>query len=95
MPQGLQVFDANGVLTMDINDFVAKIVGSFATQAGVSGSITVAAPGSSRKAFIIKQAQPPIGIKQGSAARTEITVSGLNISWTAGRDSMLVLYGVF
>lgn len=38
MPQGLQCFDANGVLKLDITDRVTKLLGSFTTTK-VAGSI--------------------------------------------------------
>lgn len=97
MTQGLQVFDANGNLIVDITDSLAKIVGTINIAAGTSGSVSVPAQVGGTRVYVVKLASTPIGpVSNGpSNKRTEVTISGNTISWTAGRDAVVLRYGVF
>ena len=39
MPQGLQVFDKNGNITLDLTDRLTKVLGNFSTNGQKSGTI--------------------------------------------------------
>lgn len=97
MTQGLQVFDANGKLTVDITDSLARIIGTISIAAGTSGSVTVPAQLGGTRIFVIKLASAPVGPVSGGSSnkRTEVTISGNTINWTAGRDAVVLRYGVY
>jgi hypothetical protein len=95
MPGGLQVFNADGSLQLDISDSLSKIVGAFNIAANVAGSVGVPDLAGGSRIFIMKQAQPPLGIAGVNQGRSQITISGRTISWTAGRDNVTVYYGVY
>lgn len=97
MTQGLQVFDANGKLTVDITDSLARIIGTISIAVGTSGSVAVPAQAGGTRIFVVKLASTPVGpVSNGpSNRRTEVTISGNTISWTAGRDAVVLRYGVF
>lgn len=44
MPQGLQVFDANGQIVLDVTDRLTKILGTLTTTTS-DGSLAIPAPG--------------------------------------------------
>lgn len=95
MGQGMQVFDANGALVVDINDSISKIIGQFVMQAETPGAVTVPELAGGSRIFVFKQAQPPLGINGVNRGRAQITISGRTISWTAGRETVWVYYGVY
>lgn len=95
MPAGLQVWDANGVLVLDITDSLAKTIGTITTQHQVAGSITVPDVEGGTRAFVVKRAAPPMGLEWYAGARTDVTVSGRTISWTAGLGPITFTYGVY
>lgn len=45
MPQGLQVFDAAGNITLDTSDFTFRYIGSYTFTANPSADVTVSTPG--------------------------------------------------
>lgn len=93
MPSGLQTWDPNGVPTLQITDSLAKIIGSVTTVAGVAGEVTAPDFQGGTRAFIVKYADIPYGPQAG--LRSEFTISGRTISWTAGRSAVTFFYGVY
>lgn len=95
MPQGMQIFDANGNLTIDITDSISKIIGVVTTQANVAGSLNVPELAGGSRIFISKRATPPSGPFPGNGKRCEVTISGRTINWSAGRGPLEFSYGVY
>lgn len=90
MPQGLQVWDENGVLTLTLSDRITKILGS-GTASGGGGSFTDTRI-SMGTGFILPLRGP-------TTSRTEqyplIRVSGNTVTWTSGNISVPFLYGIY
>lgn len=99
MAQGLQCWDANGILTLDTNDSLTKVVSTVTTQAGAAGSLAVPEFVGGTRIFVVKQVAPgQLGgeaINWTNRTRTEVTVSGRTISWSAGSASIQFTYGVY
>ena len=96
MPQGLQVWDTNEGLTVDITTRLTRVLGSFTTTEGVSVSGSVVDDN-------LLSGQPWYTIQQTPSARPWlplIAISGNTISWE-GRGgnsvtrSVTVVYGVY
>ncbi len=99
MAQGLQAWDASGKLTLDTNDPLAKILGTFYTGSS-SGSIS--APGLSRgRPFYFATAAPSEGGDASGFFVPKVTLNGPGevISWqfTAGlqQSPAYITYGVW
>ncbi|WAW11655.1 hypothetical protein nACB1_038 [Acinetobacter phage nACB1] len=53
MPQGLQVFNENGVLINDTNDRFPRIMGNVETVAGVAGEQAISIPANTQPIFFM------------------------------------------
>lgn len=95
MGQGLECWDAQGRLIFGTGDSISKIIGTITTQQNVAGSITVAELAGPSRLFVVKRALPPSGPFPNQIKRSEITISGRVINWTAGRGPMEFSYGVY
>jgi hypothetical protein len=95
MPSGLQCWDANGLLTLDTGDSITKVIGTVQTQADVAGSLVVPDFEGGVRAFVFKNASPPGGSEWRPYGRTEVSVNGRTISWTAGQPAISFIYGVY
>jgi hypothetical protein len=94
---GLQCFDANGALTFDAGDHLARFVGSVAISASADGSINV--PGLAALGtvfvFFLSNGESVYGIGCPS-----VTVAGDVISWSYNNlpitmhSSGIIFYGV-
>lgn len=92
MGQGFQCFDAAGRLTVDSNDFIGKVIGTFTTTPGVAGSLAVPLQ-AGQKVFAVKLSG--INYTLWYSLQTRVSVSGNTIAWTAGQVSMRIVYGVY
>lgn len=94
MTAGLQVFDANGNLTLDITDRLTRVIGSFTVAAGAAaGSITVA-QFSTGTPWVF----PLIYSINGDNTDPAFSISGTTLSWTANTAALIdvfVIYGVY
>ena len=83
MPQGLQVFNASGVLTVDVTTRLTRITGGGNTTSNVAGSMNI--PGvESATAFFVCLTTPHY--PYNSVSTTSIptfTLSGNTLNWTA------------
>lgn len=95
MPSGLQCWDANGLLTLDTNDSISKVIGTITTQQNVAGAVSVPAMEGGTRVFVFRYAQPMIGGSPPSIPRCEVSVSGRTINWTAGQGPVTFSYGVY
>jgi len=95
MPSGMQTWSPSGFLTLDTNDSISKIMGTITTQQNVAGSITVPELAGPTRIFLYAYAQPLMGAAPPQTKRTEITVNGRTISWSAGRGPVTFSYGVY
>ena len=100
MPQGLQVFDENGTLMVDVTTRLTKLLGKFETN-GVNGSITDARlAGHEHWAAADYDVYPVLFDAEGTCVEPKITRSGNVISWTyaalPGRSvNHVFYYGVY
>ena len=94
MPQGLQVFDENGNMTLDVTDRLTRVLGEFQTGK-VSGSITDSNLSSGIPWYIIKNSSDGRGYKY---APFLITFTSNGASWTFGSGTIVsknITYGVY
>ena len=95
VPQGLQVFDANGALILDITDRLTRILGEVNTGA-VAGSVTDSGLSSGTLWYIAFRVD---GAMWSSAdADLAISISGTTLSWSYGTgtaQNMTITYGVY
>ncbi len=99
MPAGLQCFDEQGRLTLDLTDRMGRVVGSVLTGNN-AGAITDSGMSYGDPWFMIvlQPGESEGYFYQGGAVVTKwrpaVTINGNNISWTAGVPSLLI-YGVY
>lgn len=87
MPQGLQVFDENGVCVLDVTTSLCRVIG-VETLTADHGSITVSAPGTVWAAVFSKD-------EVLNTYPVSVTISGNVIHWQY-KDTLIVngIYGV-
>lgn len=87
MPQGLQVFDENGVCVLDVTTSLCRVIG-IETLTADHGSITVSAPGTVWAAVFSKD-------EVLNTYPVSVTISGNVIHWQY-KDTLIVngIYGV-
>lgn len=85
MPQGMEIFKADGTLRLALTDRLMRVTGSV-NLAGTSGSVTVDTTLGTPWGVIIRDGT--------SAPYTPPSISGGTISWTAS-DQGVLLYGVY
>lgn len=91
MPQGLQIFDENGTVTLDTNDKVARFHGSVVIGAA-AGSVTVNSLTQGNIFYIVMCSSPSFW------DRPDVSVSGNTISWGASSSSSsqtILYYGTY
>lgn len=102
MPQGLQVFDENGVCVLDVTDRLVKYLGVVQIN-GTNGSITnnELSDGDLWYYPLNIKTPPPTPAIHTEYHMPTITKNGKSISWDYGlypadkRLSMVLLYGVY
>lgn len=87
MPQGLQVFDENGICVLDVTTSLCRVIG-IETLTADHGSITVSAPGTVWAAVFSKD-------EVLNTYPVSVTISGNVIHWQY-KDTLIVngIYGV-
>lgn len=97
MPQGMQVWDANGVLIMDITDNLPRFIGSVNTGV-IAGSVAIPDFAGGRG---FAYSTDVTGTYPGDAVNRpifQVSTSGISWDWGSGpptRRSTTILYGVF
>lgn len=93
MPQGLQAWDSNGVLTLDVTDRLTRIIGVVNVPSGsiVSGSVTVPSQFYQGNQVFAQMLVTEL-IPQAEAYGT-LSINGPTITYTNLRSSFI--YGVF
>lgn len=93
MPQGMQIWNAAGVLVLDLADKVSRLSGTVNIPAGSTGSVNVpnASQGSIWYAVLVNG---------GSQYFPIVTISGSTISWSPSTlltpaVAAVMLYGVY
>lgn len=92
MPQGLQVWDSAGNLTLDVTNRLTKIIGRIITTPNGSGAVTVPSDIGGSVWFscqpnykrILSQPYPP-----------NVTISDRTITWSGGQQAIVIEYGVY
>lgn len=105
MPAGLQVFDENGVLVVDTNDFLGRIVGSVSTNfndGSIAADLSTGTPFAFPYLLVTGQV-----VTSGSGLAPEVTTTSSSVSWEFADDDKsdpggntsysdcLIFYGVF
>lgn len=91
MPQGLQIFDADGIIIFDTNVKAGRVLGTATVAASTAGSVSNAGL-TTGTPFWIYQASTTAFFAQAPT----ITVSGSTLSWAAdSQRAGLIVYGVF
>lgn len=93
MPQGLQIWDAAGNLTLQVSDRLARILGIVQTGA-VDGSIAHAGFLTGTPFFIQRATQT------GGAMPAKIGIDGATLSWSYSggapvKLNTMIIYGVY
>lgn len=94
MPQGLQVWDANGVNILDTNNLLGRVLG-IREVASASGSVTDARISQGRLFYTVYSSAPQTDFLGGPMI---VTVSGNTISWrnwTRSIGNAFLAYGIF
>lgn len=93
MPQGLEVYNASGVLEMAVTDRLTRIIGETTATGGTAGSVTNAG---------LATGSPFWWVSRDSSSfysiEPSITVSGDTLSWTwpiSTTGSFTIIYGVY
>lgn len=92
MPQGLQVWDDQGRLLVDLGDWLGRLAGSVSVGVSTAGSVTNAllTTGTPFFIWIPSSAEPP----KGEQNVPIVTFSGATMSWSGIADSGSIIYGV-
>jgi hypothetical protein len=92
MPQGLQVWDDQGRLLVDLGDHLGRLAGSAAVTANTAGSTTNALLQSGTPFFIwIPTTEEAV---TGATTMPNVTFSGSTMSWSSCYASGTLIYGV-
>jgi hypothetical protein len=92
MPQGLQVWDDQGRLLVDLGDWLGRLAGSAAVTANTAGSITNALLQSGTPFFVwIPATEEAV---TGATTMPSVTFSGSTMSWSSVPVSGTLIYGV-
>ena len=84
MPQGLQVFKADGSLRVTLADRLTRITGQQSAASAGSASVDTT-----------KGTPWGVILTDGAQAYAPVTISGGTISWPAYTTGSVVLYGVY
>lgn len=92
MPQGLQVWDDQGRVLVDLSDWLGRLAGSASVTANTAGSVTNALIATGTPFFVwIPSAEEAV---TGATSLPSVTFSGSTMSWTACPHSGALIYGV-
>ena len=96
--QGLQIFDANGNLKLDVTDSLTRVIGDFETGL-TNGSISDLELLNGTPWYIVSMNQGS-NLRDVCMQSLNITINGSILSWvffadSSTRNSYHVIYGVF
>ncbi len=92
MPQGLQVWDDQGRLLVDLGDWLGRLAGSAAVTINTAGSITNVLLQSGTPFFVwIPATEEAV---TGATTMPSVTFSGSTMSWSSVPVSGTLIYGV-
>ena len=92
MPQGLQVWDDQGRLLVDLGDWLGRLAGSAAVAANTAGSTTNILLQSGTPFFVwIPSTEEAV---TGPTTMPSVTFSGSTMSWSSVPVSGTLIYGV-
>ncbi len=92
MPQGLQVWDDQGRLLVDLGDWLGRLAGSAAVTINTAGSITNVLLQSGTPFFVwIPATEEAV---TGATKMPSVTFSGSTMSWSSVPVSGTLIYGV-
>jgi hypothetical protein len=92
MPQGLQVFDDQGRVLVDLGDWLGRLAGSVSVATNTAGSVTNALLTTGTPFFVWIPSSPDSA--KGEQNVPSVTFSGTTMSWGAIADSGTLIYGV-
>jgi hypothetical protein len=92
MPQGLQVWDDQGRLLVDLGDWLGRLAGSAAVTINTAGSITNVLLQSGTPFFVWVPATEEA--VTGATTMPSVTFSGSTMSWSSVPVSGTLIYGV-
>lgn len=92
MPQGLQVWNADGSLQIDTNTNLGRFLGTVETG-GVNGSLDVPGFAQGTPWFLVML----LGVASYNTFVPQVTIAGNTISWnyTSGNFNALIYFGVY
>ena len=92
MPQGLQVWDDQGRLLVDLGDWLGRLAGSSAVAANTAGSTTNVLLQSGTPFFVwVPSTEEAV---TGATTMPSVTFSGSTMSWSSVPVSGTLIYGV-
>jgi hypothetical protein len=92
MPEGLQVWDDQGRLLVDLGDWLGRLAGSAAVTINTAGSTSNALLNTGTPFFIwIPATEEAV---TGATTIPAVTFSGSTMSWTSTPASGSLIYGV-
>lgn len=96
MSAGLQCFDEQGRITVDISDRLTRILGTIKTDMSTGGTVIDGGLSTGQPWFDLRiELYEGYPHSDGSVLyRPEVTITGNQISWTRGVTATLT-YGVF
>lgn len=93
MPQGIQAWDANGVMTLDVTDRLTRIIGVVTVPSGTLSSGSVTVPSNFYQGNQVFAQMLVTELIPQAAAYGSLTISGPTITYTNLRNGFI--YGVF
>lgn len=92
MPQGLQVWDDQGRVLVDLGDWLGRLAGSTPVTANTAGSITNALLQNGTPFFVwVPSTEEAV---TGATTMPSVTFSGSTMSWSSVPVSGTLIYGV-
>lgn len=94
MPQGLQIWDANGNLMLDTTSRTGRVIGSIALAASASGSLNVPKLAAERAWATLACSNTHTDPK-ATLTITNQTTTSATINYTLGPASARLVYGIY
>jgi|LakMenEpi03Aug12_release.lakeMendotaPanAssembly.Ray.scaffolds.fasta_scaffold421693_2 hypothetical protein len=92
MPQGLQIWDDQGRLLVDLGDWLGRLAGSAAVTINTAGSTTNSLLQSGTPFFVwVPSTEEAV---TGPTTMPSVTFSGSTMSWSSVPVSGTLIYGV-
>lgn len=95
---GLQVYNANGQLTLEVTDRITRVTGTGQTVSNVAGSMVVPGVSTQTKGTpfyqVLTSPQFPFG-SPGTSHMPQFNISGNTVTWTAATIPCQFIVGVY